>query len=91
MKKVELLEIRLEDLDNVPPSVGTEERIDDSEFVACLGDLVTANVARDVCGAQQEAGVVLAGRIELRSDVRGVAQDPDLVARPHCQALPVHV
>ena len=40
--------------------------------------LVDADVAGDVAGARQEAGVVLAGRLDARGDVRGVAQEPDL-------------
>ena len=41
-------------------------------------------------GARQEAGVVLAGRLDARGDVRGVAQEPDLVAGAEGQPPGIH-
>ncbi len=41
-------------------------------------------------GARQEAGVVPAGRLDARGDVRGVAQEPDLAAGADGQPLGIH-
>jgi hypothetical protein len=49
-----------------------------------------ADVAGDVAGARQVAGVVLASRLDPWGDVGGVAQEPDLVARAQGQPARVH-
>ena len=56
-----------------------EPGVDDPELVAgAPGHLVDLDVARDVAGAGQEAGVVPAGRVELGGHGRDVDEFPDL-------------
>ena len=43
---------------------------------------MAADVAGDVGNAGQVTGVVLAGRLDLRGEIRGVVEKPDLIARP---------
>ena len=56
-----------------------EAGVDDPELAAgAPGHLVDLDVARDVAGAGQEAGVVPAGRVEPGGDGRDVDELPDL-------------
>src|SRR5205085_2135280 len=51
-----------------------EARVDDPQLVAGPGQLVDADVPGHVAGARQVAGVVQAGRLDPRGEVRGVAE-----------------
>ena len=65
-----------------------EPGIDDPELVAIApGHLVDLDVARDVAGARQEAGVVPAGRLELGGHGRDVDKLPDLDRRADRQSV----
>ena len=65
-----------------------EPGVDDPELVAgAPGHLVDLDVARDVAGAGQEAGVVPAGRVELGGHGRDVDEFPDLDLRADGQPV----
>ena len=57
-----------------------EGRVDQPQLVARPGQLVGLDLAGEVGGARQEAGVVPAGRLDAGGEVGGGAQEPDLGA-----------
>ena len=57
-----------------------EGRVDQPQLVARPGQLVGLDLAGEVGGARQEAGVVAAGRLDAGGEVGGGVQEPDLGA-----------
>ena len=57
-----------------------EGRVDQPQLVARPGQLVGLDLAREVGGARQEAGVVAAGRLDAGGEVGSGLQEPDLGA-----------
>ena len=60
------------------------------QFLTDPSHLVNIDIAGDVAGARQVAGIVHAGRLDPRGDLRSVPQESDLVERFDRQPPSIH-